>query len=356
MRIGIHTGLVVIGDVGMGNGRGQLLALGEAPNVAARLQSEAEPDMLVISEETRRLVAGHFALEDLGPRTLKGISRPMQLFRVTGKSDAPSRFHATAAVTGLTPFVGREQEVQAIAAAWEEVANGHGQTVLIRGEAGIGKSRLLGAAKEAAGNRLHEVFEARVLALPPEQRPAPDHRDARAPHGARARPAPPRTSSTCSSSSRRVAASPWRRPCRSSPPCSPSRPGDRYPPIDLPPAKQRQRTLEVLAELLLHSVGGSPILLLIEDLHWADPTTLDLVGELVARQATAPLLLVCTTRPELTAPGWSSCTAARSTWRRCRRRTRAHSSPASSGRRSCRRSCSRRSSTAPAASRSSWRR
>jgi class 3 adenylate cyclase len=302
VRIGIHTGLVVIGDVGMGNGRGQMLALGEAPNIAARVQSEAEPDTLLISGDTRRLIAGSFALEELGPRTLKGISRPLQLFRVTGKSDAPSRFHAKAAVTGLTPFVGREQEVQAIAAAWEEVANGHGQTVLIRGEAGIGKSRLLGAAKEAAGNRLHEVFEGECSpyhsnsALHPiiemlERRmglehglPTADKLDLLEQFAAgRGVPLEEAVS---------LLAALYGIPT-----------GDRYPPIELSPARQRQRTLEVLAQLLLHSVGGSPILLTIEDLHWADPTTLDLVGELVARQATAPLFLVCTTRPELTA-GW----------------------------------------------------
>ena len=300
VRIGIHTGLVVIGDVGMGNGQGQMLALGEAPNVAARVQSEAEPDMLMISGETRRLVAGHFALEDVGPRTLKGISRPMQLFRVIGKSDAPSRFHAKAALTGLTPFVGREQEVRTIAEAWEEVANGHGQTVLIRGEAGIGKSRLLGAAKEAAGDRLHEVFEAECSpyhansALHPiiemlvsrmgiaHDLSTADKLDLLEQFAA-GRSVPLEEAVSLLAALLEIPT------------------GDRYPPIELPPARQRQRTLEVLAELLLHSVGGSPILLLIEDLHWADPTTLDLVGELVARQETAPLLLVCTTRPELSA-------------------------------------------------------
>ena len=300
MRIGIHTGVVVIGDVGMGSGRGQQLALGEAPNIAARLQSEAEPDTLVISGETGRLVGGRFTLEDLGPRTLKGISRPMQLFRVTGKSDATSRFHATVAVAGLTPFVGREQEVLAIAAAWEKAGNGHGQTVLIRGEAGIGKSRLLGAAKEAAGDRLHEVFEAECspyhqnTALHPiiemlERRlglahdlPTPDRLD-RLEQFAAGRGVPLEEAVSLLAALLGIAT------------------GDRYPPIELPPARQRQRTLEVLAELLLHAVGGCPVLLLIEDLHWADPTTLDLVGELVAKQASAPLLLVCTTRPELTA-------------------------------------------------------
>ncbi len=190
--------------------------------------------------------------------------------------------------------------MRTIVEAWEEVANGHGQTVLIRGEAGIGKSRLLGAAKEAAGDRLHEVFEAECSpyhansALHPiiemlvsrtgivHDLPTADKLDLLEQFAA-GRSVPLEEAVSLLAALLDIPT------------------GDRYPPIELPPARQRQRTLEVLAALLLHSVGGSPILLLVEDLHWADPTTLDLVGELVARQETAPLLLVCTTRPELSA-------------------------------------------------------
>jgi len=157
IRIGIHTGLVVVGNVGAGV-RGEQLALGEAPNIAARLQSEAEPDTIVISDATRKLVAGQFDLENLGPRSLKGLSRPMQIFRVLACSEATSRFHAMKIALGLTSFIGREREIQQLRTAWVEAFGGRGRTLLLRGEAGMGKSRLLEAAEQIARGRSHEVF------------------------------------------------------------------------------------------------------------------------------------------------------------------------------------------------------
>ncbi len=306
VRIGIHTGLVVIGDVGTGLRREQL-ALGEAPNIAARLQSEAEPDTVLISDATRRLIGGHFELEDRGSRTLRGISRPQHLYRVRGRSGATSRFDALSA-SGLAPFVGRESEMSAIRTAWAEAASGTGRTILLRGEAGIGKSRLIGVAAQVARDRLHEVFEAECSpydlnsALLPvtkmlDRRLGLEHE---------------RTTDTKLDAIERFAqergvpieeAVPLLAALLSVPV------GERYPPLDMAPARRRERTLEILADLLLNSPGGTPVLLLIEDLHWADPSTLQLVAALVTRQAASPLLVVCTTRPEgaigwLAAPNW----------------------------------------------------
>jgi class 3 adenylate cyclase/predicted ATPase len=299
VRIGIHTGLVVVGDVGA-SGRREQLALGEAPNIAARLQSEALPATMVISDATRELLGGQFALEDLGSKTLKGLSRPMQIFRVVGKSRTTSRFQAMTKAHGLTSFVGRDSELESIRAAWAEAAGGHGCTLLLRGEAGIGKSRLLEAAAQLAANRLHEVFEAQCS---PYQLNSPlfpilemiERRvgieDGMSGAGkldlleqfAAGRSVPLEQAASALAGLFSVPTL------------------ERYPEIEMPPAKRLQWMTRVVADLLLHSVGGSPVLLLMEDLHWADPSTLDLLGEIVERQSDLPVLMVCTARPEFSA-------------------------------------------------------
>ncbi|HTW82369.1 MAG TPA: adenylate/guanylate cyclase domain-containing protein [Terracidiphilus sp.] len=299
LRIGIHTGLVVVGNVGSGE-RSEQLALGEAPNIAARLQSEAQPDTIVISDATRNLLAGQFALDDLGSRTLKGISRPMQIFRVLGESGAVSRFHAMKSAQGLTPFVGREREVKAIRAAWAEAATGHGRILLLRGEAGMGKSRLLETTGQIAASQLHEVFQAQCS---PYRMNSPLHpiveiveRRLGLEDGM---PANNKLDLIEQFTAGRgvtveVAAAALAE-LLSVPTLG------RYPEIDLPPARRLQLTIRVMADLLLHSVSGAPVLLLIEDLHWADPSTHDLLGEMVGRLADLPVLMVCTTRPNFSA-------------------------------------------------------
>ena len=141
VRLGIHTGLVVVGAIGSG-GRQEQLALGETPNIAARLQGLAEPDTVVISEATAHLIHGYFVCQPLGASALKGVTQPLQVYRVLGISAAQSRFEATV-TTGLTPLVGREEEVGLLRRRWEQATAGHGQVVLLSGEAGIGKSRLV---------------------------------------------------------------------------------------------------------------------------------------------------------------------------------------------------------------------
>ena len=146
VRIGIHTGPVVVGEIGAGE-RTEQLALGETPNVAARVQGKAEPNTVVISPTTYRLVIGLFECQDLGPQTLKGISTPLSVYRVIGESATQSRFEV-AVGTGLTPLVGREEELGLLQRRWAQAKEGAGQVVLLGGEAGIGKSRLVQALKE----------------------------------------------------------------------------------------------------------------------------------------------------------------------------------------------------------------
>ncbi|HXA51773.1 MAG TPA: adenylate/guanylate cyclase domain-containing protein [Candidatus Acidoferrum sp.] len=301
VRIGIHTGIVVVGDVGAGSRREQL-ALGEAPNIAARLQSEAVPDSIVISDATRRLLAGQFAVEDLGPRMLKGLSRPLHVFQVLGSSGASSRFHAMQSGQGLAAFVGREREVAAIRAAWADAAEGRGRTLLLRGPAGMGKSRLVEAAKQIASTQPHDVFQAQCS---PYQMNSPfypilEMLERRMGYGKETAVADKLDlieKFVAVRSDGLEPAAALLAELLSVPTMG------RYPELQIPPAKRHQWTIEVLTGLLLHPVAGSPVLLSIEDLHWADPSTVDLLAEMVARQASLPALLVCTARPEFIARG-----------------------------------------------------
>ena len=148
VRIGIHTGLVVVGEMG-GGSRQEQLALGETPNIAARLQGLAAPDTVVMSPATFRLVPGYFTCQDLGAHPIKGLAAPLQAYRILGESAAQSRLDAAGA-TGLTPLVGRDSEVALLLERWTQSQDGVGQVVLLRGEAGIGKSRLVEVLRERA--------------------------------------------------------------------------------------------------------------------------------------------------------------------------------------------------------------
>ncbi len=141
VRVGIATGLVVVGESGADEGVDAKLAVGETPNIAARLQGIAEPGSVAISQSTRRLLGGAFALDDLGSHTVKGVSGGLQVHRVLGAAETESRFEA-AHGTALTPLVGRENEIAMLIERWDQAKDGEGQVVLLSGEAGIGKSRI----------------------------------------------------------------------------------------------------------------------------------------------------------------------------------------------------------------------
>ena len=148
IRLGIHTGLVVVGAMGGGD-RQEQLALGETPNIAARLQGLAVPDTLVISAATYRLVQGYFVCRDLGIHAVKGVDDPIAAYQVLQASAAQSRLDVAAA-RGLTPLAGREEEVGLLLRRWTQSQDGLGQGVLLSGEAGIGKSRLVEVLRERA--------------------------------------------------------------------------------------------------------------------------------------------------------------------------------------------------------------
>ena len=160
MRIGIHTGLVVAGEMGGGDTLEELAIVGETPNIAARIEGAAEPNGIAISDVTADLVQGFFLCETMGPHELKGISEPVELFRVLEESGAQTRFDV-AVSTHLTPLVGREQEVGLLLDRWEQVEEGLGQVVLVSGEAEIGKSRLLQGLIDGLAERPHVLQEHR---------------------------------------------------------------------------------------------------------------------------------------------------------------------------------------------------
>jgi len=174
VRVGIHTGLVVAGEMGSVEYPEHLAVVGDTPNIAARLQEQALPDSVVVSPSTYRLVAGLFEFEDFGLRILKGISTPLSIYRVLRESEDRSRFEV-AVRSGLTPLVGREHELGLLRERWESARQGEGQVVLITGEAGIGKSRLARTLEDLAGAQGATRIQFRCSAVSPEQRLLSDH-------------------------------------------------------------------------------------------------------------------------------------------------------------------------------------
>jgi class 3 adenylate cyclase/tetratricopeptide (TPR) repeat protein len=249
IRVGIHTGLTVIGDIGAGQ-KHELLALGEAPNIAAGIQSLAAPDMVAISTDTYRLVEGYFTVEDLGRQTLRGVADPLQVYRVLRHSGAQSRLDV-ASMHGLTPLVGREQEVGLLLERWHWVKEGQGQVVLLSGDAGIGKSRLVQVLKDHITTEPHTRLECR--SSPHYQHsalyPIIDllHRLLQWQHN---------TSPEEQLDTLAQALSQYRLPVQETIPLlapllSFPLPADRYPPLTFSPQRQRQKTLEILLAMLL---------------------------------------------------------------------------------------------------------
>ena len=185
-RVGIATGLVVVGDL-IGSGASQEQAIvGETPNLAARLQGVAEPNSVVIAESTRKLVGNLFELEDLGAQELKGISGPVRAWAALRPASVESRFDALHA-SGLTELVGREEELEILLRRWSKAKSGEGQVVLLSGEPGIGKSRLTAALMERLATEPHTRL--RYFCSPQHTDSAllPDHQPDGASRGVHAR-------------------------------------------------------------------------------------------------------------------------------------------------------------------------
>jgi class 3 adenylate cyclase/tetratricopeptide (TPR) repeat protein len=299
VRLGIHTGLVVVGEIGSGS-RQENLALGETPNLAARLQGLAAPDTVVISAATFRLVQGYFTAEQLGAHTLRGMAAPMHVYRILGESGIQSRLDAVTP-THLTPLVGREEEVALLHRRWEVVKAGMGQVVLLSGEAGIGKSRLVQVLKAHVTHEPHTRIEWRWSPYHQESAlyPVIDHlhrllrwhQDDSSAEKLHALEAALASSGLALTEAVPLLAALLSLPLPAS-----------YPPLALTPQQQRQKTLEILLAWLHTEARRQPVLVIVEDLHWIDPSTLELLSLLIEQSAQARLCLVLTARPEFHSP------------------------------------------------------
>jgi predicted ATPase/class 3 adenylate cyclase len=299
VRIGVATGMVVVGDL-VGSGEAQEHDIvGETPNLAARLQAIAEPNTVVIAEATRRLLGNLFELRDLGPKELKGITGPVKAFAALRAGSVASRFEAMHP-GGLTALVGREEELDLLTRRWSKAKIGEGQVVLLSGEAGIGKSRLSAALMEKIAAEPHTRL--RYFCSPQHTDSAfypligQFERAAGFAHGDAPQTKLDKLDALLAQTlTLRQDAALFAEML--------SLPNDgRYPILDLTPEQRRQKTLAALGLQLEALARSSPVLMILEDAHWADPTSLEAFGRTVDRIATRRGLLIVTFRPEFEAP------------------------------------------------------
>jgi hypothetical protein len=298
LHAGIATGLVVVGDL-LSGPSGEPTALGEVPSMAAGLLTRAEPGAVMICAATRRLVGELFRCREYEPAMITGCAEPLPAWQVVGEGSAEGRFEALR--TTATPLVGRDEELALLQRRWQQAKGREGCIVLVSGEPGIGKSRLA-----------HTLFE--QLSKEPHTRLrlfcSPYHQDSalyptitrleraagfRSDDGAEARL--DKLEAVLGQAVNDLGeAAPLLAALLSLPP------GDRYPPLNLTPQKQKEKTLRALVAQVEGLALRQPLVMLFEDAQWSDPTSLELLDLIIDRVPTLPMVLIITFRPEFTPP------------------------------------------------------
>ena len=299
IRVAVNTGLTLVGDADASAGIGRL-ALGDTPNIAARLQGIAMPNTVVVSQVTQRLVAGFFRMTSLGPHAFKGIAEPIEVYSVEGASGARHRLEA-ASKNRLAPYVGRASAIAALAKSWLAAQESPGHAILLTGDPGVGKSRLLSEFRESITTGECEIIECYCspyytntalypLVAPMRERLAMDQ--ARSPSAALLALREDLVRRGCEVDT----ALPLLAKLLGLPPEA------GYQPLGLHPLTQKQKTLMALVTMLTSRASDKPTLMVVEDLHWVDGTTLELLGTILRELPQSRLLLLLTSRPGFSPP------------------------------------------------------
>src|SRR5579863_1427862 len=291
MRIGIHTGIVVVGENEL---------FGATPNIASRIQATAGANGIAISQQTHRLVEGLFACEASSEATFKGLARPLKIYRVLHESEASSRFDV-ALKSGLTPVVGRDREIDLLREKWEAAKAGSGQAIVLSGEGGIGKSRLAEVMRESARTERATVYEVRCSSYYQNTAFYPliqlmqrvlTRSDDRA--GGPSLQLLERWAQENGFNAAELVA-------LFADLLSIALP-ENYQPITLAPQRMRERLQEVMVDILVKAATHRPMLVVYEDLHWADASTLELLALLIDKASSCRVMFLLTARPQLKIP------------------------------------------------------